>query len=71
MRDAQVEAYAKTKNKNILRIEIKLKNPKKIKDIYTKLALFPEEIINKKNQIFIQHKYCSKSMSAFLRKNSK
>lgn len=28
MRDAQVEAYAKTKNKNILRIEIKLKNPK-------------------------------------------
>lgn len=53
MRDAQVEAYAKTKNKNILRIEIKLKNPKKIKDIYTKLALFPEEIINKKNQIFI------------------
>jgi len=48
LRDAQAEAYAKAKNKNILRMEVKLKNIKKIKNVCEKLEIFHKDVIDHK-----------------------
>ena len=46
LRESQAQAWLKAKNLQILRIEVKLKNVKKIKDLCSKLELLPKDELN-------------------------